>query len=65
MEIYPTHDKGKPVVAERNITSKIYSHMPVVSKNVYMDKLDQIVDKHTTTYHRRIKMMPPDATMTI
>ena len=65
IEMYSTHNKGKSIVAERNITSTIYSHMTVVSKNVYIDKLEQIVDKYTTVYHRRIKMMLPDATMTI
>ena len=34
--------------------------MTSVSKNVYIDKLDDIVDKHNNTYHRAIKMKPVD-----
>ena len=29
-------------------------------KNVYIDKLDDIVNKYNNTYHRTIKMKPPD-----
>ena len=31
-----------------------------VSKNVYIDKLDDIVNEHNNTYHRTIKMKPVD-----
>ena len=34
--------------------------MTSVSKNVYIDKLDNIVDEHNNTYHRAIKMKPVD-----
>ena len=34
--------------------------MTSVSKNVYIDKLDDIVDEHNSTYHRTIKMKPID-----
>ena len=34
--------------------------MTSVSKNVYIDKLDDIVDRHNNTYHRTIKMKPVD-----
>ena len=30
--------------------------MTVLSKNVYIDKSDDIVDKYNNTYHRTIKM---------
>ena len=30
--------------------------MPSVSKNVYIDKLDDIVNKYNNTYHSTIKM---------
>ena len=39
--------KGKSVVAERFIRTlkgKIYKYMTSISKNVYIDKLDDIVD---------------------
>ena len=32
--------------------------MTVVSKNVYFDVLNDIVDKYNNTYHRTIKMKP-------
>ena len=34
--------------------------MTSVSKNVYIDKLDDIVDECNNTYHRTIKMKPVD-----
>ena len=35
--------------------------MTLVSKNVYTDKLDDIVDEYNNnTYHRTIKMKPVD-----
>ena len=34
--------------------------MTVVSKNVYFDVLNDIVDKYNNTYHRTIKMKPTD-----
>ena len=32
--------------------------MTVVSKNVYIDKLDDIVNEYNSTYHRIIKTKP-------
>ena len=34
--------------------------MTAVSKNVYIDKLDDIVNGYNNTYHRTIKMKPAD-----
>ena len=34
--------------------------MTLIWKNVYIDKLDDIVNKYNTTYHRTIKMKPND-----
>ena len=34
--------------------------MTSISKNVYIDKLDDIVNKCNNTYHRTIKMKPVD-----
>ena len=34
--------------------------MTLVSKNVYIDKLDDIVNEYNNTYHRAIKMKPID-----
>ena len=61
--MYSTHNKGKSVVAERfirTLKSKIYKYMTSISKNVYIDKLDDIVDEYNNTYHTTIKMKPID-----
>ena len=34
--------------------------MTSTSKNVYIDKLDNIVNKYNNTYHSKIKMKPVD-----
>ena len=34
--------------------------MTSISKNVYIDKLDYIVNTYNNTYHRTIKMKPVD-----
>ena len=34
--------------------------MTSISKDVYIDKLDDIVNKYNNTYHRTIKMKPVD-----
>ena len=63
IEMYSTHDDGKSVVAERfmrTIKNKIYKYMTSISKNVYIDKLDDIVDEYNNTYHRTIKVKPID-----
>ena len=46
-EIYSIRNEGKSVVAERvirTIKTKIYKYMTSISKNVYIDKLDDIVE---------------------
>ena len=61
--MYSIHIEGKSVVAEkciRILKAKIYKYMTSVSKNVYIDKLDDIVDEYNNTYHRTIKMKPVD-----
>ena len=63
IEIYATHHEGKSVVAERFIRilkNNIYKHMTSVLKNVYIDKLDDIVNKYNNTCHSTIKMKPGD-----
>ena len=34
--------------------------MTSISKNVYIDKLDDIIDEYNNTYHNTIKMKPID-----
>ena len=63
IEIYSTNNEGKSVVAERlirTLKNKIYKHMTAVSKNVYIDKLVDIVNEYNNKYHRAIKMKPVD-----
>ena len=50
--MYSTHSKEKSVVAEifiRILKNKIYKYVTSISKNVYIDKLDDIVTN--TTIH--------------
>ena len=64
IEMHSTHNEGKSVVAERfirTIENKIYKYMSSISKNVYIDKLDDIVPKYNNKKHRTIKMKPIDA----
>ena len=47
----------------RNLKNKIYmnkKYMTSISKNAYIDKLDDIVTKYNNTYHNTIKMKPID-----
>ena len=62
--MYSTYNEGKSVVAERFIRTLkniIYKHMTVISKNVYFNVLDDIVNKYNNTVHR-MKMKPIEVT---
>ena len=57
--MYSTHNEGKSVVAERfirTLKSKIYKHMTSISKNVYIDKLEDIVNEYNNAYHIELKL---------
>ena len=61
--MYLTNNEGKSVVAERfirTLKNKIYKYITSISKNVYIDKLDDVVRKYSNTYHTFIKMKPVD-----
>ena len=48
-EMYSIHNEGKSVIAERfikTLKNKIYKYMISISKNVYIDQLDDIVDEY-------------------
>ena len=63
--MYSKYNEGKSVVAEKfikTLKNKIFKHMTAVSKNVYFDVLDDIVNKYNNTVHRTIKMKPIDVT---
>ena len=62
MEMCSTHNIGKSVITEkfiRTLKNKIYKYMTSVSKNVYIEKLDDIVNKYNNTYNT-IKQEPAD-----
>ena len=61
IEIYSIHNKGKSVVDERflkTLKDKIHKYMTSVSKNVYIDKLDDIVNVYNNRYYRTIEIKP-------
>ena len=45
---------------ERTLKNKIYKYMTSISKKVYTDKLDDIVNKCNNTYHSTVKMRTVD-----
>ena len=58
VDMFSTRNEGKFVVAERfirTLKNEIYRYMPSVSKNMYIDKLDDIVNKYNNTYHGAMK----------
>ena len=57
IETYSTHNEGKSVVSEKcimTLKNRIYKYMTSVSKNIYIDELDNIVNKCNNTYHGAI-----------
>ena len=61
--IYSTHNEGKSVVSERfirTLKNKIYKYMTSILEDVYIDKLDDIVNKYSNTYNSTIKIKPVD-----
>ena len=59
--MYSTYNEGKSVKRSiRTLKNKIFKHMTAVSKNVYFDVLDDIVNKYNNTVHRSIRMKPID-----
>ena len=55
--MYSTHNKGKTVFAERLIRTleyKLYKYMTSILKNVYINKLDNIVNEYKNTYRSTI-----------
>ena len=65
IEMYSIYNEEKSVLAERFIRAlqnKIFKHMTAISKNVYFDELDDIVNKYNNTVHKTIKTEPIDVT---
>ena len=51
IEMYSTDNEGKSWKIYENIKNTIYKYMNAISKNVYIDKLDEKVNKYSNTYH--------------
>ena len=63
MEKYSTPNEGKSGVAERflrNLKNNINKYRTLISKNVYINKLIDLVNKYNNTYHSPINMKPVD-----
>ena len=59
--MHSANNEGKSVIAERfirTLKNKIYKYMTLISKNAYIDKLDDIVREYNNIYHTSIKMKP-------
>ena len=65
IEMYSKFNDRKSVAAEkfiRTLKNNIFKHMTAISKNVYFDVLDDIVNKYNNTVPRTIKMKPINVT---
>ena len=63
IEMYSTYNEEKSAIAEKFIKilkNEIYKYMTSITKNAYIDKLDDIVNKYNNTHHSKIKMKPDD-----
>ena len=63
IEVHSTNNEVKSDVAERfirTLKNKIFKCMTSISKNMYIDKLDKIVNKYNNTYHSIIQTKPAD-----
>ena len=61
--MYSKHNEGESAVVEeliRKLKSKIYKYIISISKNMYIGKLDNIVNEYNNAYHRTTKMKPVD-----
>ena len=61
--MYSIHNEVKSVVTERfirTLRNKIDKYITAISKNVYIDKIDDIVNEYNNTFHRTIKMKHVD-----
>ena len=61
--MYFIHNEGKSVVAEkfiRTLKTKIYRYVTSISKNVYIDKLEDIENEYNNTYYRIVKIKSVD-----
>ena len=55
--MYSTNNEGRSVIAERfirTLKNKIYKYTTAISKNVYINKIDDIVKEYNNKYHTSI-----------
>ena len=61
IEIYSTHNERKSDTTKRftrNLKNNIYKYIASMSKNVYINKSDDLVIKYSNIYPRTIKKKP-------
>ena len=61
--MYSTFNKVSPLLLRGLLElqkNKIFKHMTTISKNVYIDVLNDIVNRYNNTVYRTIKMKPID-----
>ena len=61
--MHSMHNEEKSVAAERfirTLKNKIYKYMTSILKNMYINKLDDMLNRYNTTYHNTIKMKAVD-----
>ena len=63
IKMYLIYNEAKSVIVERFITTlktKIYKYMTSVSKNLCINKLDDVINEYNNTCHRTINMKSVD-----
>ena len=64
IEMYSMHKERKSVVTERfirTLKNKNYKCITSMSKNVFIEKVDDIANKYNNAYRSKVKMKPSDA----
>ena len=63
IEMFSTHNGRRFVIVERfirTLKNNIYKYITSISKDMYINKLDDIINKYNITCHRKNKMKPVD-----
>ena len=62
--MYSTYNEGKSVIAERleHWKARLLNIWQLLTKKIYFDLLDDIVNKYNVPVHKIIKMKPIDVT---
>ena len=66
IEMYLNYIKGRAVVVERfvrTLKKNIYKYLTSISKNMCTDKLGDILNKYSNTYHSTINIKSADVTL--